>query len=147
YDGAVGLLQQLLDAVAAMHESVPHVSHAAISTERLVFTPDARLMVVDHSFGAAIACLGFNQERCWKELRAAYPVVDGQVAIDRRADVMQIGAVTLSLLLGRLLNDEEYPAGIAEMIEGLNAVSPNGLEMLPPEMKSWLRRALQLDDE
>ena len=147
YDGALGLLQQLLAAVAALHESVPHVSHGAIATERLMFTPDARLMVVDHSFGAAIACLGFNQERCWKELRAAYPVVDGTVTIDRRADVMQIGAVALSLLLGRLLNDEEHPAGTAEMIEGLNAVSSNGLEMLPSEMKSWLRRALQLDAE
>jgi serine/threonine protein kinase len=147
YDGAVGLVQQLLAAVAALHEAVPHVSHGAIATERLMFTPDARLMVVDHSFGAAIACLGFSQERCWKELRAAYPVVDGKVTIDRRADVMQIGAVALSLLLGRLLNDEEYPAGLAEMIEGLNAVSSNGLEMLPSEMKSWLRRALQLDAE
>ena len=147
YDGALGLLQQLLTAVAALHESVPHVSHGAIATERLMFTSDARVIVVDHSFGAAIACLGFNQERCWKELRAAYPVVDGKVTIDRRADVMQIGAVALSLLLGRLLNDEEYPAGIAEMIEGLNAVSSNGLEMLPSEMKSWLRRALQLDAE
>jgi PEGA domain-containing protein len=147
YDGALGLLQQLLAAVAALHESVPHFSHGAIATERLVFTPDARLMVVDHSFGAAIASLGFDQERCWKELRAAYPVVDGKVTIDRRADVLQIGGVALSLLLGRLLNDEEYPTGIAEMIEGLNAVSSNGLDMLPSEMKSWLRRALQLDAE
>jgi hypothetical protein len=147
YDGAAALLQQLLAAVAALHESVPHVSHGAIATERLVFTADARLMVVDHSFGAAIACLGFNQDRCWKELRAAYPVVDGNVTIDRRADVMQIGGVALSLLLGRLLNDDEFPGANAEMIEGLNAVSSNGLEMLPSEMKSWLRRALQLDAE
>jgi hypothetical protein len=147
YDGAAALLQQLLAAVAALHESVPHVSHGAIATERLVFTPEARLMVVDHSFGSAIACLGFSQERCWKELRAAYPVADGNVAIDRRADVMQIGGVALSLLLGRLLNDDEFPGANAEMIEGLNAVSSNGLEMLPSEMKSWLRRALQLDAE
>jgi hypothetical protein len=147
YDGAVGLLQQLLSAVAALHESVPHVSHAAISPERLVFTSDSRLIVVDHSFGAAIERLGFSQERCWKELRAAYPVADGTVTIDRRADVIQIGAVALSLLLGRLLNDEEYPAGIGGMIEGLNAVSQSGLGMLPSEMKAWLRRALQLDGE
>jgi hypothetical protein len=33
------------------------------------------------------------------------------------------------------------------MIEGLNAVSANGLEMLPAEMKSWLKRALQLEAE
>jgi hypothetical protein len=67
------------------------------------------------------------------------------VTIDRRADVMQIGVVGLSLLLGRLLNDEEFPAGLSDMIEGLNAVSSKGLEALPAEMKSWLRRALQLE--
>ena len=147
YDGAVGLLQQLLSAVAALHESVPHVSHAAIAPERLICTSDSRLIVVEHSFGAAIERLGFSQERCWKELRAAYPVADGKVTIDRRADVIQIGTVALSLLLGRLLSDEEYPAGIAEMIDGLNAVSQSGLGMLPPEMKSWLRRSLQLDGD
>ena len=147
YDGAVGLLRQLVDAAAALHESAPHASHGALAPERLVFTPEARLMVVDHVFGSALERLAYDQERCWKELRIAVPVVDGKPVFDRRADVMQIGTVALSLLLGRLLNDEEYPNGISEMIEGLNAVSPNGLEMLPSEMKSWLRRALQLDGD
>jgi len=127
YDGALGLLQQLLDAMAALHESVPHVSHGAIAPERLIVTPESRLMVVDHTFGAAIERLEFSQERCWKELRAAFPEDGGKVTI------------------GRLLNDDEYPAGIADMIEGLNAVSSSGLGVLPPEAKSWLRRALQLD--
>lgn len=147
YEGAVGLLQQLLTAAAALHDGVPHVSHGALAPERLMFTPDARLMVVDHAFGSAIEKLGFDQERCWRELRVALPVVDGRMAIDRRADVAQIGLVALSLLLGRLLNDDEYPGGIADMIEGLNAVSPSGLEMLPSETKTWLRRALQLDGD
>lgn len=145
YDGAVGLLHQLLGAVAALHEGVPQVSHGAIAAERLIFTPDARLVVVDHAFGAAIGRLGFNQDRCWKELRAPYLAATGPVTIDRRADVMQIGIVGLSLLLGRLLNDEEFPGGLSDMIDGLNAVSPKGLQALPSEMKSWLRRALQLE--
>ena len=145
YDGAVGLVQQLLDAIAALHEAVPHVSHGAIAPERLILTAESRLMVVDHTFGAAIEKLEFSQERCWKELRAAFPADGGKVTIDRRADVVQIGTAALSLLLGRLLNDEEYPAGIMDMIEGLNAVSSSGLGPLPSEMKLWLRRALQLD--
>jgi hypothetical protein len=147
YDGAVGLLQQLLSAAAALHDGVPHVSHGAFAPERLMFTPDAKVMVVDHAFGSAIEKLGFDQERCWRELRVALPMVDGQMAIDRRADVAQIGLVALSLLLGRLLNDDEYPGGIADIIEGLNAVSPSGLAMLPSEMKTWLRRAMQLEGD
>ena len=145
YDGAIGLIRQLLDAAAALHQSVPQASHGAFAPERLLLTSDARLIVADYVFGSAIERLGYDQERCWKELRVALPLVNGKSAIDRRADVAQIGVVALSLLLGRLLNEDEYPGGIAEMIEGLNAVSPNGLEMLPSDTKSWLRRALQVD--
>src|SRR5688572_23864335 len=145
YDGAIGLIRQLLDAAAALHQSVPQASHGAFAPERLLLTSDARLIVADYVFGSAIERLGYDQERCWKELRVALPLVNGKTTIDRRADVAQIGVVALSLLLGRLLNEDEYPGGIADMIEGLNAVSPNGLEMLPAETKSWLRRALQVD--
>jgi hypothetical protein len=147
YEGAIALVQQLVNAVAVLHETVPHVSHGAIAPERLMFTSEARLMVVDHSFGAAIEKLGLGQERSWKELRVALPVFAGQPAFDRRADVTQVGAVALALLIGRLLNDDEYPSGVAEMIEGLNAVSSNGLGMLPAQIKAWLRRAMQLEGE
>ena len=147
YDGALGLLKQLLGAVAALHETMPHASHGALAPERLLFAADGRLMVVDQAFGAAIERLEYDQDRCWRELRVALAVIDGRTSIDQRADVIQVGTVALSLLLGRLLSDEEYPAGIPEMIEGLNAVSSNGLEMLPSEMKSWLRRAMQLDGD
>ena len=61
-------------------------------------------------FGSAIERLGYDQERCWKELRVALPLVNGKTAIDRRADVAQIGVVALSLLLGRLLNEDDAAA-------------------------------------
>jgi hypothetical protein len=147
YDGAIGLVKQLLDGAASLHGAVPQACHGALAPERLLLTSDARLIVVDYVFGSAIERLGYDQERCWKELRVAIPLVDGTTAVDRRADVAQVGVVALSLLLGRLLNEDEYPDGIAEMIEGLNAVSPNGLAMLPSETKLWLRRALQVDKE
>jgi hypothetical protein len=147
YDGAIGLVRQLLDAAAALHASVPQASHGAFAPERLILAPDARLIVSDYVFGSAIERLGYDQARCWKELRVAVPLVDGKAAIDRRADVTQVGVVAMSLLLGRLLNEDEYPAGIEDMIEGLNAVSQKGLGMLPSETKSWLRRTLHVDPE
>jgi hypothetical protein len=147
YDGAIGLIRQLLDAAAALHEAVPQANHGALAPERLILASDARLIVADYVFGSAIERLGYDQERCWRELRVVLPMVDAKPASDRRADVAQVGVVALSLLLGRLLNEDEYPAGIADMIEGLNAVSPNGLEMLPSETKSWLRRALRVDSD
>ena len=147
YEGAIGLVKQLLDGAASLHGAVPQACHGAFAPERLLLTSDARLIVVDYVFGSAIERLGYDQERCWKELRVAVPLVDGTTAVDRRADVAQIGLVALSLLLGRPLNEDEYPDGIAEMIEGLSAVSANGLAMLPSETKTWLRRALQVDKE
>ena len=147
YDGAIGLIRQLLDAAAALHQSVPQASHGALAPERLMVATDSRLIVADYVFGSAIERLGYDQERCWRELRVALPLVDGKTTSDRRADVVQVGVVALSLLLGRLLNEDEYPGGIGDMIEGLNAVSPNGLEMLPSETKSWLRRALRVDSD
>ena len=147
YEGAIGLVQQLLHAMAALHESVPHVSHGALAPERLMIAADSRLMVVDHVFGAAIERLGYDPQRCWKELRVALPFGIKPAALDRRTDVTQLGVVALALLVGRSLADDEYPAAVADMIEGLNAVSANGLEMLPAQVKTWMRRVMQLADE
>lgn len=145
FDAALGLLRQLVRAVAALHESVPQASHGALAPERLVVTADARLVVVDHVFGAALEQLRYSHERYWKELRVALPLTGGAPRFDRRADVTQIGAVALALIMGRPLGDDEYPSRVADIIEGVGAVSPRGVEPLPAGVRSWLSRALQLD--
>ncbi len=57
----------------------------------------------------------------------------------------QIGVVALQLVLGRLLRDDEYPAGIADIVSNATAVSQSGPEPLAAGLKGWLNRALQLD--
>ena len=143
---ALCLIRQLVPAIAALHENARDVSHGAIGPERLVVTPNARLVVVEHVMGAALEQLRFSQERYWMELRIALPRSAGQPRFDHRADVTQMGCVALSLILGRMLRDEEYPSRVGDVLASTWAVSARGgFEPLPPGLRSWLGRALQLD--
>jgi hypothetical protein len=145
FEAAFGVLRQLVDAVAALHEKGPDAWHGALSPERLVLTAEGRLMVAEHVLGTALEDLRFSHERYWKELRVALPRTGGLPRFDQRGDVTQIGVVALALILGRPLGDDEYPARVADLVEGVRAMSASGLAALPAGLRSWLTRALQLD--
>jgi len=140
------LLRQLVQAVAALHKFAPEAAHGAIGPERIILTPDARLVVVEHVMGAAIERLQFSHEQYWKELRVAFPRPAVLLKNDQRTDVTQIGIVALSLILGRLLHPDEYPASIGEIVASAWTVSvQGGTESVPPDLRTWLARAVQLD--
>ena len=135
-----------MPAIALLHEHAPDVAHGAIGPERIVIAPNGRLVVVEHVLGAALEQLRFSHERYWKELRIALPRSAGLPHFDHRADVMQMGVVALSLILGRRLREDEYPAHISEAVASAWAISARGgLEPLPAGLRAWLARALQLD--
>ena len=143
---ALYLIRQLVHAVAALHEKLHGVSHGAITPERLIVTPEGRLIVVEHGLGAALEQLRFSHEQYWKQLGIPLPNVNGVPRFDQRADVLQIGAVALALIVGRPLYSEEYPdkiGALAERAWGLTA--SGGVEPLPAAVRTWLARALQLD--
>jgi len=139
------LIRQVVSAVAMFHEQAPDVAHGAIAPERIILTPNARLVVVEHVLGSALEGLRFSQERYWTELRIACPR-SAALPLRHRADVTQIGVVALSLILGRPLSDDDYPSRLEELIGSARAVSANGdSEPIPPGLRSWLVKALQLD--
>ena len=143
---ALCLIRQLVPAIATLHESASDTAHGAIGPERLVVTPDARLVIVEYVLGAAIEQLHYSQERYWHQLRIPLPRAPGPPRFDQRADVTQIGVVALSLILGRQLRDDEYPSRIGDVVASTWAVSARGgFEPLPPGLRAWLGRALQLD--
>ncbi len=145
-DAALCLLRQLVPAVAMLHENMPDIAHGAIAAERLIITPGARVIVVEHVLGSALEQLRFSQERYWKELRIALPRSPGLPRFDHRADVTQLGVVALSLILGRRLRDEEGPSRLGDLVSSAWAVSTRGgLEPLPAGLRAWLMCALQLD--
>lgn len=143
---ALAIIRQLVAAVATLHESARDLSHGAIALERIVITPDGRVIVVEHGLGAALQQLRFTSKRYWSELRVALPPTAGPVLFDQRVDVVQLGVVALGLLLGRSLRDTDVPNRTGELVGAARAVSLRGdVEPLPSGLRRWLGRALQLD--
>jgi hypothetical protein len=144
-NAAFGVIRQLVPALAALHEQAPDASHGALSPERIIITDDARVVVVEYVLGPALEALHFSHQRYWKELRVPLAPTGSAPQFDRRADVTQLGALALALIVGRPLREDEYPSRISEIVDGVRAISATGLEQLPAGVHSWLRRALQLE--
>jgi serine/threonine protein kinase len=145
-NAALHLIRQLVSAVALLHENARDVAHGALGPERIVVTPNARLVIHEYVLGAALEQLRFSPERYWKELRVALPPSPGLPRFDHRVDVTQVGVVALSLVLGRLLTQDEYPAQVGDVLASAWAISARGgPEPLPHGLRGWLARALQLD--
>src|SRR5262245_13270572 len=141
-DAALHLIRQLVSAVAMLHENARDVAHGAITPERIVVTSSARVVITEYVLGAALEQLRWTPERYWRELRIPLPPSAGAPRFDQRADVTQIGVVALSLVLGRMLTADEYPARLAEVVATAQGISgPDGVQPLPPGVRAWLRRA------
>lgn len=145
-NASLHLIRQLVAAVAMLHETARDAAHGALGPERIIVTPNARIVIVEYVLGAALEQLRFSQQRYWKELRVALPASAALPHFDHRADVTQIGVVALSLVIGRLLHDDEYPAGAGDVLALASAISPAGeRQALPEGIRTWIGRALQLD--
>ena len=145
-NAAICLIRQLVPAVALLHENARDVAHGLIAPERLVVTPHARLVIVEHVVAAAIEQLQFSRERLWQEFRIAMPPSAGASRFDHRADVTGLGLVALALLLGRPLAVEEFPHRLTHLLNEARERTSLGEEQpLSPALREWLSRALQLD--
>ena len=148
-NSALCLIRQLVPAIASLHEHARDIqgfAHAAIAPERLIVTPTGRLLVVEYVMGAALEQVRFPPDRYWHELRIAVPRTSSFPRFDQRVDVAQMGIVALSLILGRMIRDDEYPARVGDVVASTWAISARGgFEPLPPGLRGWLGRALQLE--
>lgn len=145
-NAALCLIRQLVPAIAVLHENARDVAHGLIAPERLLVTPNARLVVVEHVLGAAIEQLQYGRERLWQEFRVGLPPSAGAPRFDHRADVTGMGLVALALVLGRPIAADEYPHRIGTLLGQARERSPLGEERpLSPPLQAWLARALQLD--
>ena len=145
---ALSLTRQLLDAMAALHAAYGDVAHGALAPERVVLTPQGRLLVADYGLGAALAQLRYSQERYWKELQVALPRAAGLPRIEASSDVVQVGVVALALILGRSLRAEDYPTRLADIVRSAQAIAPRGgFEPVPAGLRQWFARVLRIDAE
>ena len=145
-NAALCLIRQILQAVALLHDTARDASHGAIAPERIVVTPHARVVLVEHVAGSALEQLQFSRERLWQEFRVAIPSSAGLARFDHRADVNGIGMTALALLLGRPIEAGEFPHAIPDLLRQARARSPIGNEEpLSNALHTWLRRALHVD--
>lgn len=131
---ATCVIRQLVLAAAAWRDQMPDAVHGAIGPDRIMVTPEGRVIVVEQVLGSAIEQLRYSRQRYWEELGVALPVTFN-VAINARADVLQVGAVALALILGRRLNADDRP----------DQIQPTALERVSLPIRRWLMKALQAD--
>jgi hypothetical protein len=145
-NAALCLIRQLVPAVALLHENARDVAHGLMSPDRLVVTPHARVIIVEHVLGSAVEQLQYPRERLWKELGAVLPPVTATGRFDHRADVVATGMVALALVLGRPISVDEYPHSIPILLKDARARSVMGdEEPLPHALRMWLARMLHID--
>ena len=145
-NAALCLIRQLIHALALLHQKMPDVCHGAVGPERIIVTPQARLVLVEHVLGAALDQLHYTHEQYWKTLRIPLARTGSGPQFDRRSDITQAGVTALALIIGRPIAEDDYPTRIAEMASGTWALSATGaIEPLPAALRDWLTRAIQLD--
>jgi eukaryotic-like serine/threonine-protein kinase len=143
---ALSVTHQLLQATSLFHGHAADIVNGLLAPERIVLTPGARIAVVEHVLSVAIEQLRYGRERLWRELRIPTCAAPGPVRFTRRSDVLSIGLVTLALVLGRPLREEEFPGSLPTLLDGARERSMLGYERsLSPRLHDWLSCALQLD--
>jgi hypothetical protein len=141
----IGLLRQLLPAVALFGRHNRDAAIGVLAPERLIVTPQGRLVIAEHAFGPAIEKLNLGRDRLWRDYRVCMAPSAGLPRANPRADAHGIGVVALSLLLGRVLSEAEYPNQLAELLASANESRDGDLTPLSKALLTWLTRALQLD--
>ncbi len=139
------LLRQLLPTAALLGTQRRDTASGALGPEHLLLTPQARLVLTDYVLGAAIDALEWPADRLWRTLRVATPpTMEGQM-VSPRGDVVQVGLTVLSLIIGRRLRDDEFPARLEDLVTSARQKTPSVIHApLSGPLRDWLLRALQL---
>ena len=143
----IGLVRQLLPAVALFSRHNRDNAIGSLSPQRLIVTPQGRLVIAECVFGPAIEKLGFDRDTLWRDFRIAMPPSADRPRATPRADAYAVGVVALSLLLGRVLDVEEFPDDLEALAESAEENRGGERSPLSATFVLWLQRALQLDAE
>jgi hypothetical protein len=143
----ITLLRQLIPAVALFSRHQRDATIGTIGPERLILTAQGRLVLAEYVLGPGLETLQFPRERLWREFRVALPHEASTTRIPPSADVVGIGVVALSLLLGRRLKDDEYLVSLGDLFETLSETSAGTTKKLSDPFCTWVARALQFDVE
>lgn len=142
------LVSEIVAALAAFHAAGEAAVHGALGPQRLAVSPDGELLVTEYVLGSALALVPLDRPSFWRSLRLAVPADPALPAFSQRTDVLQVGTIALSLVLGRTLTDDDYPGRLMELVsEADDRLLLGGWGRLAPPFRRWLLRMLQIDLE
>lgn len=139
---AIELVRQVGPALAALQQCGSGLAHAALTPERIVVTREGRLIVVEHVLGAAIESLALSAPQLQSIVGIAVPEDKAASALGPRGDVIQLGVIALSLLLGRRIDPADYPSKMPALLDEFAKTDADTAKRFRP----WLERALQIGD-
>lgn len=141
----LALLRQVVSTVSHLHHADGALAHGALGPDRLLIGPQGRVLLAEPMLAPALEALRYPHERYWTELQVPLPTGE-PLRVDQRADVLQLGMTALALIHGRPVGAEQFPRPLAELVTSTWALSADGgVEPLPPGLRGWMRRALQLE--
>jgi hypothetical protein len=139
---AAWFIRESVSAIAALQRQVDQLAHAALTPDRVILSPNGRLVIVEHVLGGAIDRLGLTV-RGLQDLGLAVPGDGNSPAhLDQQGDVLQLAWITLSLLLGRRITPGEYPRRVGTLLDDFAEASHGCSPMMISAMRRWLERAL-----
>jgi hypothetical protein len=122
-------------------------AHGTISPDRVVLAPDGRPVLVEHVVGRAIDQLGLSADRLWQHFQiVAPPGPYGTPRLNDRTDVFQLGALALSLLLGRRLTPVELRENLQGLLDEFARSAEGRASSFTAPLLLWLDRALRTDE-
>lgn len=136
---ALDFLNQIGPAVVALQKHGAGIAHGILTVDRIIVGREGRLVLVEHVLGSALASLDLTPART-RELGIAVPDKPA-VSFDPRLDVIQLGFVALTLLLGRRVDPSDYPAGISQHLDQVTKEDTSAASL---RLRQWVERALQL---
>ena len=145
--GAVlAILRQLIPAVALFSRHQRDAAIGTVGPERLILTPQGRLVLCEYALAPGLESLQYSRDRLWRDLRVALPATASPSRIPPSADVLGTGVVALSLLLGRVLTEDEFLFSLGDL--AASATESVSLERRPLSagLSIWLGRALLFDE-
>ena len=141
------LVRQLAPALADFHAHRPGIAHGALTSERIVLTPDGRVVIVEHVLGTSLAQLQLSPTRLWRDLGVvSVPGFDGVGRLNGLADVVQLALMALSVLLGRRVTPDDYASRLGALLDEFAEAAGRRSPALVPPLRLWLERALQIHD-
>jgi hypothetical protein len=142
------LLRDATRALAELEAVGGGVTHAALTADRILLTPEGRVCITEHVLASALQELALWPEELWTEFGLlARADQEGEAVFDSRTTVMQLGVVALSVLLSRSLTLHDFEHDLPALLQEFSAQSSNSSSVVAGPLRQWLERALQLGTE